>query len=69
MGRDGIGRNYLVVGKRETEEEGRRRGRNAVGRGGISFGCDKDDMHVSLRNPIQLTGMGNRVQTRNKLAL
>lgn len=26
---------------------------DAVGRGEISFGCDKEDMHVTRRNSIQ----------------
>lgn len=33
--------------KRKTQN------RNAVGRGEISFGCDKADMHVTLRRFIQ----------------
>lgn len=33
-----------------------------LGRGEISFGCDKTDMHVTLRNLIQQIRSGNRSQ-------
>lgn len=43
----------LYFTPRTEEREGERQNGNAVGRGGISSGCDKADMHVTVRGFIQ----------------
>lgn len=76
MGRDGLSRNLiswlwgssLYVRQRKSEKQKRRVG-DAVGRGEISFGCDKEDMHVTRRNSIQQAEMETRAHTKNTQAM
>lgn len=44
---------YFTTRIAERTAQKKDRIENAGGRGGISFGCDKADMHVTLRSFIQ----------------